>query len=132
PDGEVFSLWAVGERVKEEAGILESDTTQEADRKLRQAVHRTVEDPAEGAGGATYLVALLGLEGADPPTADRRGETFAAWGRFLELLADECPLVLVFEDLHWADEALLDFVDELVDPVRAVPLFIVATAGLDT
>jgi DNA-binding SARP family transcriptional activator len=128
PYGEGVSFWALGEMVKGEAGILESDTTQEADRKLRQAVHRTVEDPAEAAGVGTYLGALIGLGGAEPTTADRRRETFAAWGRFLELLADECPLVLVFEDLHWADEALLDFVDELVDRVSGVPLFIVATA----
>jgi class 3 adenylate cyclase/tetratricopeptide (TPR) repeat protein len=128
PYGDGVSLWALGEMVKGAAGILESDTTQEADRKLRQVVDRTVDDPAEAADIATYLGALIGLGGVEHTTADHRGETFAAWGRFLESLADECPLVLVFEDLHWADEALLDFVDELVDRVSGVPLLVVATA----
>jgi DNA-binding SARP family transcriptional activator len=128
PYGEGVSFWALGEMVKGVAGVLESDTTREADRKLRQAVGRTVADPAEAAEIATYLGALIGLGGAEPTTADRRGETFAAWARFLEALADERPLVLVFEDLHWADEALLDFIDELVDRVSGVPLVVLATA----
>ena len=128
PYGEGISFWALGEMVKAEAGILESDATQEVDRKLGAAVRRTVEDPAESRRIATYLGALIGLGGEDPATADRRAETFAAWRHFLEALADERPLVLVFEDLHWADEALLEFVDELVDRVSGVPLLVVATA----
>ena len=48
-------------------------------------------------------------------SVERAGEAFAAWRRFLEGLADLRPLVLVLEDLHWADEGLLDFVDELAD-----------------
>jgi hypothetical protein len=57
-----------------------------------------------------------------------RDEAFAAWRRFFEGLAEERPLVLVFEDLHWADEDLLDFVDHLVEWATGVPLLVVATA----
>ncbi len=128
PYGEGVSFWALGEMVKAEAGILESDAPQKVDRKLRKAVRRIVEDPAEARRIATYLGALIGLGGEEPATADRRGETFAAWRHFLETLADERPLVLVFEDLHWADDALLDFVDELDDRVSGVPLLVLATA----
>jgi tetratricopeptide (TPR) repeat protein len=60
--------------------------------------------------------------------ADRRGEAFAAWRRFLEALAERSPTVLVFEDLHWADDALLDFLDHLMDWAADVPLLVVATA----
>ena len=59
---------------------------------------------------------------------DRSSEAFAAWRRFLEALAEERPVVLVFEDLHWADDALLDFVDELLDWASGVPLLVLATA----
>jgi tetratricopeptide (TPR) repeat protein len=59
---------------------------------------------------------------------DRRNEAFAAWRRFLEALAEQRPLVLVAEDIHWADESLLDFLDEFVDWVSDVPLLVVATA----
>ena len=58
---------------------------------------------------------LLGLGDAVELEGDRRTESFAAWRRFFEGLAELDPLVLVFEDLHWADEGLLDFVDHLVD-----------------
>ena len=57
-----------------------------------------------------------------------RDEAFAAWRRFFEELAEERPLVLVFEDLHWADDHLLDFVDHLVDWATGVPLLVVCTA----
>jgi predicted ATPase len=57
-----------------------------------------------------------------------RDEAFAAWRRFVEGLAEDRPLVLVFEDLHWADEDLLDFVDHLVEWATGVPLLVVATA----
>ena len=53
---------------------------------------------------------------------------FAAWRRYLEGLAEEHPLVLVFEDLHWADDGLLDFVDHLADWAPGVPLLVVGTA----
>ena len=128
PYGDGASFWALGEMVKAEAGILESDPTQTVDRKLRKAVRRIVEDPAEAGRIASYLGVLAGLTGGEATTADRRGETFAAWRHFLETLADERLLVLVFEDLHWADDALLDFVDELVDRISGVPLLVVATA----
>ena len=103
--------------IKAEAGILESDAAQKVDSKLRKAVRRIVEGPAEAGRIATCLGALIGLGGEEPASADRRRETFAAWRQFLEALANERPLVLAFEDLHWADDALLDFVDELVDRV---------------
>ena len=48
--------------------------------------------------------------------------------RFFEALAEQRPLVLVFEDLHWADDGLLDFVDHLVEWATGVPLLVVGTA----
>jgi DNA-binding SARP family transcriptional activator len=128
PYGDGVSFWALEEMVKAETGILEGDSAQAVERKLGKTVRRIIEDPADARRLATYLGALVGLGGGEASAADLRGETFAAWRRFLEALADERPLVLVFEDLHWADDALLDFVDELLDRVRDVPLLVVATA----
>ena len=76
----------------------------------------------------SHLRALVGVAGEAELGGDRRAEAFAAWRRFLEGLADQRPLVVVFEDLHWADESLLDFVDELVEWVTDVPLLVVGTA----
>lgn len=127
PYGNGVSFWALGEMVKAQARILESDPPRQVGRKLARAVRRVVEDPAEARRIATHLGSLIGLGGAEPATAVRGGETFAAWRQFFEALAQERPLVLVFEDLHWADAAVLDFVDELLDDVRGVPLLVLAT-----
>jgi class 3 adenylate cyclase/tetratricopeptide (TPR) repeat protein len=127
PYGEGVSFWALGEMAKAHAGILETDSAEVAETKLAEAVARLVPDDSEAAWVLEHMRPLVGLShaaGAD----DRRAETFAAWRRFFEGLAEQRPAVLVVEDLHWADEGLLDFVDHLADWARGVPLFIVATA----
>ena len=86
--------------------------------KLRRAVDRFVRARSGRGWIERQLRPLAGLE-ADETSGDNREEAFAAWRRFLEAIADERPLVLAFEDLHWADDALLDFVDYLVEWARA-------------
>ena len=66
--------------------------------------------------------------GAGPVRRRPAGEAFAAWRQFVEALAESRPLVLVFEDLHWADDGLLDFVDYLADWADGVPLLVVGSA----
>ncbi len=128
PYGDGVTYWALGEMVKAQAGILESDTAQEAQDKLRATVFELISDPAAAAWVEDHVRALAGLEAAVASTSDRKSEAVAAWRRFLEALAERQPLVLVFEDLHWADDALLDFVDHLVDWVTGVPMLVVCTA----
>jgi class 3 adenylate cyclase len=125
PYGEGVTFWALAEIVKAQAGILESDTGEQAGQKLRRTVERLAADPSEAQWLERHLRPLAGL--ADESSAGAE-EVFAAWRRFLEAVADERPLVLVFEDLHWSDDTLLDFVDQLVDRVAAVPLLVLATA----
>ena len=126
PYGEGVTFWALGEIVKAQAGILESDSVAQATAKLRHAVADLVSDEAEMKWVAAELQPLVGIGGEEPSA--RAGEPFAAWHRFLEALAEQRPLVLALEDLHWADDELLDFVDELVDRVTDVPLLVLATA----
>ena len=84
---------------------------------------------ATGRGRSRHLGPLVGLEAAGGPASDdARVEAFAAWRRFLESMAEDRPTVLVFEDLHWADDALLEFIDLLADRAGSVPLLIVCTA----
>ena len=91
-------------------------------------MRQLVADDAEAAWVERHARPLIGLGGEGDFSAERRGEAVAAWRRFFEALAEWRPLVLVFEDLHWADDGLLDFVDGLVEWVRDVPLLVVATA----
>jgi class 3 adenylate cyclase/tetratricopeptide (TPR) repeat protein len=126
--GDGITLWALGEIVKAQAGVLEQDTAADIAAKIRQSVEDTLAGTGDEARVETHLLALLGLGGEEQVGGDRRNEAFSAWRRFLEALAEQRPVVLVVEDIHWADEALLDFLDELVEWVTDVPLIVVATA----
>jgi class 3 adenylate cyclase len=127
PYGDGVAFWALGEMVKAEAGILETDGVTEAETKLERAIAGLVSDPGEERWLRRELRPLAGL-----PVEDGMGggpdESAAAWRRFLEALADRGPTVLVFDDLHWAGDRLLDFVGGLVDWIRAVPLLVIGTA----
>jgi class 3 adenylate cyclase/predicted ATPase len=125
--GKGVTLWALGEIVKAQASISEQDKPEEVATKLRVAASDAVPG-SDVAWVESHLLALVGLAEEAELGGNRRNEAFSAWRRFLEGLAENRPLVLVFEDLHWADESLLDFVDELVDWLTDVPLLVVATA----
>jgi class 3 adenylate cyclase/tetratricopeptide (TPR) repeat protein len=127
PYGDGVTLWALGEIVKAHAGILDGEPADAASRKLREVVREAVEDERDAAWIERHLRSLLGLAG-DSDAMSERDERFAAWRRFFEALAEQSPLVLVFDDLHWADEGLLDFVDHLVDWSAGVPLLVLAAA----
>jgi class 3 adenylate cyclase/tetratricopeptide (TPR) repeat protein len=126
PYGDGVTFWALGEIVKAEAGILESDDEAAAQAKLTTAVEAvTAEDQA-------WLIArlgpLVGLTGTADTTAPAQEESFTAWRRFLEAAAADSPLVVVVEDAHWADPALLGFLEHLVDWSEGVALLVVVTA----
>jgi class 3 adenylate cyclase len=126
PYGESITYWALGEIVKGEAGILESDAPAAAAEKLRASVAQLIPDEAEARWVEAELRALVGLaDGRQQAGAESAG---AAWRRFLDAVAERGPTVLVFEDLHWADDGLLDFLDDLVDWLRTAPLLVVGTA----
>ena len=111
--------------VKAQAGILEDDTAEVVGEKLGRAVHGVVD--VEPDWVEARLRPLVGETELDAG-ASNRDESFTAWRTFFEALAEPRPLVLVFEDIHWADEGLLDFIDHLADWSRGVPLLVLCTA----
>ncbi len=121
PYGEGITFWALGEIVKAHAGILESDPPEVATAKLEAVLPEGEERP-------WFRQRLLPLLGIEATSAAEREELFTAWRRFLEHIAEQHPTVLVFEDLHWADEAMLAFLEHLADRAEGVPLLIVGTA----
>jgi class 3 adenylate cyclase/tetratricopeptide (TPR) repeat protein len=131
PYGEGITFWALGEMAKAQAGILDTDGREEAEAKLRRAALDLIPDQAEAEWVEAHLRPLIGLGGDKALGADRREDAFAAWRRFFEALAEWGPLVLVFEDIHWADEGLLDFIDHLADWARDSPLVLLCTARPD-
>ena len=126
--GEGVAFWTLAEVVKAQAGILERDTLADAAAKLHASVEEILTDANDVRWVVSHLRPLVGLEAEAGLGGDRRGEAFAAWRRFLEALAEQRTLVLVFEDLHWADEGFLDFADELIDWLNDVRLLVVCTA----
>jgi class 3 adenylate cyclase/tetratricopeptide (TPR) repeat protein len=127
PYGEGVSFWALGEMVKAQTGILETDAPDDAAAKLQRAVGDLVAE-ADAAWVLRHLGPLVGLESDQELDADRRTEASAAWRTFFEAIAEDRPLVLVFDDLHWADDGLVDFVDHLVEWASGVPILVVCTA----
>jgi class 3 adenylate cyclase/tetratricopeptide (TPR) repeat protein len=121
PYGEGITFWALGEIVKAHAGILESDPADVATDKLEVVLPEGDERP----WFRQRLLPLLGIEATS--TAERE-ELFTAWRRFLEHIAEQDPTVLVFEDLHWADDAMLSFLEHLADRAEGVPLLVIGTA----
>jgi class 3 adenylate cyclase/tetratricopeptide (TPR) repeat protein len=128
PYGEGITFWALGEVVKAHAGILESEVPREASRKLSAAIEAVVDDPSEWEWFRARLGPLVGVASAEGAGTVDRQESFTAWRRFLEAIAARNPLVVTIEDLHWADPALLEFVEHLADYSIGVPILVVCPA----
>jgi class 3 adenylate cyclase/tetratricopeptide (TPR) repeat protein len=121
PYGEGITYWALGEILKAQAGIFDSDSPDVANEKL----DAVLPDSDDRAWLRARLLPLLGIDAGE---AAGQEELFAAWRRFLESVAERAPLVLVVEDIHWADPALLAFLEHLADWAQGVALLVVCTA----
>jgi class 3 adenylate cyclase/tetratricopeptide (TPR) repeat protein len=128
PYGDGVTFWPLAEIAKAHAGILETDAAEAAEEKLRRSVREALEDEGDAEWVTGHLRPLVGLGSESELGGDRRGEAFAAWRRLFEALADRYPFVVVLEDLQWADEAMLDFVDHLAEWASGVPLLVLCTA----
>ncbi len=124
PYGDGVTYWALGEIVKAEAGILETTDADEARARLIASIERLVEDADTRAWLVTNIAPLVGIAG---PNEGDHGQSIAAFRELLQQIARRDPLVLVLEDLHWADAALIDFVDDFVARVIG-PVLVVCTA----
>jgi predicted ATPase/class 3 adenylate cyclase len=119
PYGEGIVFSALSEILKEHAGILDSDEVAVVESKLGAVLP----DSDEGTWLRQRLRPLLGLSSAQAA----REESFAAWTRFLQLVALPGPAVLVLEDLHWAGAEMLEFVEHLSTRALESPVLVIAT-----
>jgi class 3 adenylate cyclase/tetratricopeptide (TPR) repeat protein len=127
PYGDGITFWALGEIVKAQAGILDSDLSTQVTAKLDGALQALVGRASDREWLRARLAPLVGLGNAEGPGADQ-AELFAAWRRVIEAMAASGPLVLVVEDLHWADAALLQFLEYLIDSSAGIAVLVIATA----
>jgi len=123
--GDGISFWALGEMVRSRARLSETDDEATTRQRVRETVNEYVTDPSERDWIETALLVLLGVE---PQAQGGRDSLFPAWRRFFENIAARGTTALVIEDLHWADDGLLDFIDHLLDWSKSVPLLLVTLA----
>jgi len=122
--GEGITFWALGEMVRRRAGLVETDDERTTRTKIAETLATHVPDRDERRWIESALLALLGI---DTDAVDSE-QLFAAWRAFFERLAASGTVVMVFEDLQWADPGLLDFVDHLLEWSRSVPICVVTLA----
>ena len=116
---------AFGQILRRAAGIYETDGVDMARQKLGALVGSLFPE-GEAADATRYLSLLLGL-GVGEPVSEAIHLLFAG-RRTVELLAERGPLLLVFEDVHWADDSLLDLIDYLISHVHDHPVAFLALA----
>jgi class 3 adenylate cyclase/tetratricopeptide (TPR) repeat protein len=126
--GEGVAYWALADMIRMRARITEDEPGETAIRKLAEAIAESVEDPEERAFVEPRLQHLLGLTERVAPD---REDLFSAWRLFVERMAQQNPVVMVFEDIHWADAALLEFVEALLERSRSYPIFVLTLARPD-
>ena len=127
PFGESITYAALEEAVRSIAGIPPGATVTEIRAKLDSELSRIEHNVDDREWLAARLQPLIGLRVDDDSPADS-DETFTAWSRFLEAAAALTPMTIVIEDLHWADDALLEFLERLMERAPDVPLFLLCTA----
>jgi class 3 adenylate cyclase/tetratricopeptide (TPR) repeat protein len=122
--GDGVAYFALAEMVRQRLGIPEESLPEDAANKLKIGLERWIQDAAERDFLEPRLGALIGVA---QPGLDRH-ELFAGWRLFFERLSGELPVVLSFEDLHWADDGLVDFIDHLLEWSAEHPIFILGLA----
>jgi class 3 adenylate cyclase len=120
PYGEGITYWPLAEALKEAAGLLEPETHADAQAKLAALVGGSEDADVIG----RHAAVLLGLAEGDASTE----EGFWAVRKLLESRAQQRPLVLVFDDLHWAEPTFLDLVEHLSDWTRDAPILLLCMA----
>ncbi|TDO47589.1 AAA ATPase-like protein [Kribbella sp. VKM Ac-2571] len=114
----------IAEVFKVQAGILDTDPPAQAVAKL----DAIVPDGADRAWLRARVGPLVGADQSAQPGSATQEESFAAWRQLLESFAEQSPVVLVFEDLHWATDAMLAFIDHLAEWLTDLPMLVVVTA----
>ena len=129
PYGEGVTYWPLAEILKAHTGVLDSDPPDAALTKIAALADDVLAAVPNPTRAAAVLAFTFGLEDtrfglADLPPRQVRVETHEAWRAFFTGLASGGPIIAVVEDIHWADGALLDLLEELADKVTAPLLFL--------
>ncbi|HEY7832647.1 MAG TPA: adenylate/guanylate cyclase domain-containing protein [Ktedonobacterales bacterium] len=138
PYGEGITYWPLAEMLRAYAGFSALDPAERARAALLRTVSALLSDSGRAddpAVLAAYLGHTIGIETPDrrrallpSESAALRDGLFRAWRVFFELLAATRPLVILIDDIHWADDALLDLLTMLAARTHDVPLLLLCPA----
>ena len=134
--GSAVVYWALGEVLRQEFEIEDGDSAEIAWRKLTEGAEQRLN--GDGASDdakrqAATIARLLGIGSPRTPPVEEedpqrlRESFFAAIRALIEAMATDRPLVIVFEDIHWADDGMLDLIDHMAQRVRAPLLLLCLT-----
>lgn len=126
--GDGVTFWALGEMIRRRAGIVEGEDPTRARTRLRTCLAEFVPGEDDRRWIEPRLEGLLGLAEMPP---GQRDELFSALRSFFQHIALRGTTVLVFEDVHWADPGLVDFIAELVERSNRSPILIITLARPD-
>lgn len=118
--GEGVTYWPIGEVVRSASGLEDADSVEHARTKLRASL----EGHQDADLLASRIASAIGLSSEPAP----QEEIFWAIRRFLEHLATERPLVVLIEDVHWAEPTLLDLIEHIADWSRDAPILLLCPA----
>ena len=119
--GEGVSYWALSEMVRARLQISEEDSLDVVAERLRTGLERWIADAADREFIAPRLGQLLGLPALRVLAKE---DLFSGWRLFFERLSEHLPVVMVIEDLQWADAGMLDFLDHLLEWLGGHALFL--------
>ncbi len=123
--GDGITFWALGEMVRMRLGIGEGADEEETREALTGSLEEFVPEEDERRALEAPLLQLLGFQGG---AESERGQLFSSWRTYFERIAEQAPVVLVFEDLQWADEGLFDFIEDLLAWSRGKPIYVITLA----
>ena len=136
PYGAGITYWPLQEMLRADMKISSDDNRDEALRKLRSVVFAGFGETSDDADAvARRLAVVAGLERAEDALPGTSGSELGQelrWGvrRHFEERAKDAPLTLIFDDIHWAEDPMLQLIEHLAEWSRA-PLFILCIARPD-
>ncbi|GAC1483701.1 MAG: AAA family ATPase [Candidatus Dormibacteria bacterium] len=132
PYGKGVSYWPLMEIVRQDASISPEDHRETAVRNLDDRLASLGLSPEVKQGVARRLAVLLGVETSDAAVAESSAQVPAelAWAirRYIEAIATRKPVVLIIDDLQWADGVILDLVEQVTERSTAIPVLWICVA----
>ncbi len=132
PYGEASVWWPVADAMRDGLGVDEGDTIDSARASLRHHLSVVLDETDESPEVVRGAEGLLTLFGYDPPAgadaSSTRAEAARALGVYTRAFAARRPLILKISDLHFADDAVLDLIDDVMVAVHQRPIVVLATA----